>query len=73
VWDVSTPAVTVTYEITIIVHKNVTLLINSRNIRWAGHVAHMGERRCACRFLMVEPHGKRTLERPRHRWRVILK
>jgi hypothetical protein len=42
--------------------------IKSRRMRWAGHVAHMGEERNVYRVLMGKPEGKRPLERPRHRW-----
>jgi len=36
-------------------------------MRWAGHVAHMGERRGVYRILAGNPEGKRQLVRPRHR------
>jgi hypothetical protein len=42
--------------------------IRSRRMRWAGHVAHMGEVRNVYRVLMGKPEGKRPLERPRRRW-----
>jgi hypothetical protein len=37
-------------------------------MRWAGHVALMGEERKVCRVLVGKPEGKRPLGRPRHRW-----
>ena len=37
-------------------------------MRWAGHVAHMGEERGVHRVLVGKPEGKRPLGRPRHRW-----
>jgi hypothetical protein len=37
-------------------------------MRWAGHVARMGEKRNACRLLVGQPEGKRPLGRPRRRW-----
>ena len=37
-------------------------------MRWAGHVARMGEERGAYRVLVRKPEGKRPLGRPRHRW-----
>jgi hypothetical protein len=37
-------------------------------MRWAGHVAHMGEERNVYKGLMGEPEGKRPLERSRRRW-----
>jgi hypothetical protein len=39
-----------------------------RRMRWAGHVARMGEKRNVCRLLVGKPEGKRPLGRPRHRW-----
>jgi hypothetical protein len=41
--------------------------------RRAGHVAHMRERRNACRVLVGKPKGKRPLRRPRHRWEDNIK
>jgi hypothetical protein len=41
--------------------------IKSRRIRWAGHVACMGEGRNVYRVLVGKPQGKRPLERPRRR------
>jgi hypothetical protein len=40
--------------------------IKSRRMRWAGHVARMGEERNVYRVLMGKPEGKRPLGRPRH-------
>jgi len=37
-------------------------------MRWAGHVARMGEERGVCRVLVGKPEGKRPLGRPRRRW-----
>ena len=37
-------------------------------MRWAGHVARMGEERRAYRVLVGKPEGKRPLGRPRRRW-----
>ena len=42
-------------------------VIKSR-MRWAGHVAHMGEERGVYWVLVGKPEGKRPLGRPRHRW-----
>jgi hypothetical protein len=39
--------------------------IKSRKMRWAGHVAHMGEGKNVYRVLVEKPEGKRPLERPR--------
>jgi hypothetical protein len=43
-------------------------MIKSRRMRWAGHVAQMGEKRNAYRILVGMPEGKRPLGRPRRRW-----
>ena len=37
-------------------------------MRWAGHIAHVGEGRGVYRVLVEKPEGKRPLGRPRHRW-----
>jgi hypothetical protein len=42
--------------------------IKSRKMRWAGHVARMGEGRNVYRVLVGKPEGKRPLGRPRRRW-----
>jgi hypothetical protein len=42
--------------------------IKSRRMRWAGHVAHMGEERKMYKLLVGKPEGKRPLRRLRHRW-----
>jgi hypothetical protein len=42
--------------------------MNSRRMRWAGHVARIGEERKMYRVLVGKPKGKRPLGRPRHRW-----
>jgi hypothetical protein len=42
-------------------------------MRWAGHVALMGEKRNVYRILVGKPEGKRPLGRPRRRWVTILK
>jgi hypothetical protein len=41
--------------------------IKSRRMRWAGHVARMGEGRKVYKVLVGKPEGKRPLRRPRHR------
>jgi len=48
-------------------------LIKSIRMRWAWHVARMGERRGVCRVLVGKPEGKRRLGRPRHRWENNIK
>jgi hypothetical protein len=42
--------------------------VKSRRMRWAGHVARVGEERKVCRVLVGKPEGKRPLGRPRRRW-----
>jgi hypothetical protein len=49
---------------------NIVWVIKSRRMRWAGHVARMGERRGAYRVLVGKPEGRRPLGRPRRRWEV---
>jgi hypothetical protein len=43
-------------------------VIKSRRMRWAGHVARMGQRRGVSRVLVGIPEGNRPLERPNRRW-----
>jgi hypothetical protein len=43
-------------------------IIKSRRMRWAGHVARMGEKRNVYRLLVGKPEGKRPLGRSRSRW-----
>ncbi|KAJ4438739.1 hypothetical protein ANN_14690 [Periplaneta americana] len=45
----------------------------TRRLRWARHVARMGESRNAYRVLVGRPEGKRPLGRPRRRWEDIIK
>jgi len=47
---------------------NIVQVIKLRRMRWAGHVARMGEERGVYRVLVRKLEGKRPLERPRHRW-----
>ena len=47
---------------------NSVQVIKSRRMRWAGYVAHMGEKRVVYSFLVWKPEGKRTLGRPGRRW-----
>jgi len=46
---------------------NIARVIKSRRIRWAGHVARMGEERGVYRFLVGKPEGRRPVGRPRRR------
>jgi hypothetical protein len=45
-----------------------TTMINSRRMRWAGHVARIGAKRNANRILVGKADGKRPLGRPKRRW-----
>ena len=47
---------------------NIVRVIKSRRMRWAGHVARMGEEREVYRVLVGKPEGKSPLGRPRRRW-----
>jgi hypothetical protein len=47
---------------------SIIRITKARRMRWAGHVARMGEKRNAYRLLVGKPQGKRPLGRPRHRW-----
>jgi hypothetical protein len=47
---------------------NFVRVRKSRRMRWAGHVACMGEERGAYRVLVGKLEGKRPLGRPRRRW-----
>jgi len=46
---------------------NIVRVIKSRRIRWAGHVARMGDERGVYRILVGKPAGSRPLGRPRRR------
>ena len=47
---------------------NIVRVVKSRRMRWAGHVARMGEGRVVHRVLVGKPEGKRPLGRSRRRW-----
>jgi hypothetical protein len=47
---------------------SVIRIIKSRRMRWAGHVARIGEKRNVYRLLVGKPEGKRPLGRPRLGW-----
>jgi hypothetical protein len=46
---------------------DIIRIIKSRRMRWAGHVARMGETN-VYGILVGKPAGKRPLGRPRYRW-----
>jgi hypothetical protein len=49
---------------------NIIRHIKSRRMRWAGHVARMGEERNVYKVLVGKPEGKRPLGRRRRGWEV---
>jgi hypothetical protein len=52
---------------------SIIRVIKSRRLRWAGHVARMGERRGAYRALVGKPERRRPLGRRRRRWEDNIK
>jgi hypothetical protein len=48
-------------------------VMKARKMRWAGHVACMGEVRGAYNILVGRPEGRRPLRRPRCRWEDNIK
>ena len=52
---------------------NIVRVVKSRRIRWAGHVARMGQGRGVYRVLVGKPEGERPLGRPRRRWEDNIK
>jgi hypothetical protein len=52
---------------------NIIWIIKSRRMKWAGHVALMGEGRGAYRILVGRPEGRRPLGGPRRRWEDNIK
>jgi hypothetical protein len=47
---------------------SIIRIIKLRRMRWAGHLARMGEKRTAYRLLVGKSEEKRPLGRPRCRW-----
>jgi hypothetical protein len=52
---------------------SIVRVIKERIMRWAGHVARMGEVRGAHNILFGRPEGRRPLGRPRRRWEDSIK
>jgi len=48
---------------------NIFRVIELKRMRWAGHVACVGEKRGVLRVLVRKPEGKTPLGRPGHRWK----
>jgi hypothetical protein len=47
---------------------SIIRIIKARGMRWARHVAQMGDKRNAYRLLVGKPEGKSPQGRPRRRW-----
>jgi hypothetical protein len=52
---------------------NIVQVVKSRRMRWAGHVARMGEDRSVQKVLVGKPEGNSPLGRPRRRWENNIK
>jgi hypothetical protein len=52
---------------------SIIRIIRPRRMRWAGHVARMGEKKNVYRLLVGKLEGKTPLRRPRRRWRDTIK
>jgi hypothetical protein len=47
---------------------SIVRIIKARRMRWARHVARMGEKANAYRWVVGKPEGRKPLGRPRRRW-----
>jgi hypothetical protein len=47
---------------------SIIIIMKSRRMSWAGHVARMRQKRNAYRLLVGNPEGRRPLGRPRRSW-----
>jgi hypothetical protein len=52
---------------------NIVRVIKLRRMRWAGHVARMGEGKGVYRVLVGKPEGRRPVGRLRRRWKDNIK
>jgi hypothetical protein len=52
---------------------NIVRVTKSNRMRWAGHVARMGERKGVNRILVGKPDRNIPLGRPRRRWEDNIK
>jgi hypothetical protein len=52
---------------------NIARVVKSRRMRWAAHVARMGEDRGVYRVLVGKPEGKSPLGGPKRRWEDTIK
>jgi hypothetical protein len=57
-----------TYKMQLLIIANIIRHITSRRLRWAEHVARMGEESKRYRVLVGKPEGKKPLGRTRRRW-----
>jgi hypothetical protein len=55
-------------NITTCASPSIIRVIKSRRMKWAGHVAYIGEIRNACKIFVRKLERKRLLRIPRHRW-----
>jgi hypothetical protein len=60
-------------ELNLYSSSNIIRVIKSRRMRWAGHVARIGENRGAYRILVGRPEGRRLLVRPTRKWEDNIK
>ena len=52
---------------------NIVRVVKTRRMRWAGHVARMGQGRGVHRVLVGKPEGKIPMGKPRRRWEHNIK
>jgi hypothetical protein len=52
---------------------NIVRVVKSKRMRWAGHVARLGEGRVVHRVLVGKPEGRRSIGRPKRRWEDNIK
>jgi hypothetical protein len=64
---------TVIFVLKLVSILEMLLTYKARRMRWAGHVARMGEVRGAYNILVGRPEGSRPLGRPRRRWEDNIK
>ena len=66
-------AITVLLLLLLLLLLMIVRVVKSKRMRWARHVARMGEDRGVHRVLVGKPKGKRPLGRPRRRWEYNIK
>jgi hypothetical protein len=52
---------------------HITRAMKSRRMRWAGHIARMGQMRNAYNIFVAKPEGKRPCGRTGRRWEVNIR